>query len=218
MPTAGPSHEHIWIVGAQLAAEYLTMSCTTGVPLTSSSTLCRRARSTRGRRAQHGHLVYSSAAERRAQSGIDSDCPVADEQVHFPLPGVVNQEGELVIQIGSDAAWSEVDSESGQLRQGQRVAVRIEEPGYPVATWSCPNAPVVLVRAVVATECDVRRTKSFDHGTDIRYFPTGDGERLRSEFGHPGQSVDGLSVLEHDGKWWVLGHRHPQHSDGERTC
>ena len=92
------------------------------------------------------------------------------------------------------------DSESREFRQGQRVAVRIEEPGDLVTPRGGPDPPIVLFHPVVAPERHTRRSEGVDHGTDVVYFPTGDGERLRSESGHLGEADDGPFVPKDDGE------------------
>src|SRR3954451_21758878 len=64
---------------------------------------------------------------------------------------------------------------SGELRQGEHVAVRVGEPGHPVPARRGPDAALVLRQALVALDLHPTSRQPVRQGGDVVAPPAEDG-------------------------------------------
>src|SRR5580704_18114122 len=70
------------------------------------------------------------------------------------------------------------------LRDGKQISIRVFEPGHAPAVRRGPDSQAVLLKSLVALECNVLSGQLARGPCDVGNFPPQDGERRRREFNH----------------------------------
>ena len=96
------------------------------------------------------------------------------------------------------------------LRERQRVAVRIREPGHLCAAGAGPDAVLVLAHAVVAEERDAPGGKVADRRPDVRHAPAEHRVPAARDLGDGRHAQRGAMGVEHAGEVVQLENRQAQ--------
>src|ERR1700751_640391 len=87
-----------------------------------------------------------------------------------------------------------------ELREAQRVAIRVFEPRYHRTTGRLPDAVLVLYHPRIAFENYVVLLEAFRCADDVLHLPSQDGVCRRREFLNSGDSQHRAADVEHERK------------------
>ena len=97
-----------------------------------------------------------------------------------------------------------------RLGEGQRVSVRIGEPGHLSAAGAGPDALFVLAQAVIAEEGHAAPGQLENSRRDVRDVPAEHGVPAAGDLGHGGHAQRGAMGVQHAGKIVLLQDRQAQ--------
>ena len=125
------------------------------------------------------------------------------------LAGDVSSSGKAPAELPDDLPPVGVlPGYEGRQRQG--VAVRVLEPGNPVAARRGPDGELVLLHAVVTDEANPALAE-LPHGRrNVGHLPARDGERLRGELRHPGEAEHRAVGVDDERERRLLDHAEPE--------
>src|SRR5215469_10406856 len=125
------------------------------------------------------------------------------------LAGDVSSSGKAPAELPDDLPPVGVlPGYEGRQRQG--VAVRVLEPGNPVAARRGPDGELVLLHAVVTDEANPALAE-LPHGRrNVGHLPARDGERLQGEVRHPGEAEHRAVGVDDERERRLLDHAEPE--------